>query len=148
VEYFPDNPPPRERHKRERSYLQRAAATGLVDERRPLFPARTRPPRHTPRFLVPAGTPAAVRNIHRGEWAPFTTRKVSGFERFERLVRDGANTYYEFRADGGWLLLVQSRYVRRREDGYLHGRGMSCEQTGLPSWSSNYITSPPASTAR
>jgi hypothetical protein len=92
-------------------FRQRAIAAGLVQGEQvfeKVVPARTRP-----RFLVPVGTPCAVRNIAGGDEVPFTTTRDVGFERFERWVKDGGANIYEFR-EGGWLLLVQARYVISR----------------------------------
>jgi hypothetical protein len=73
-------------------------------------PAKTRP-----RFLVPAGTKCAVRNVIRDEWVPFTTTKPNGFERFERWVTDEGGPDSEFGAEaGGWVRLGAARHVRRR----------------------------------
>jgi hypothetical protein len=73
------------------------------------------PAKNRPRFLVPAGTRCAVRNVVRGEWLPFMTRKESGFERYERYERTPEGAFYEFRS-GVWVLLVHRRHVVHRED--------------------------------
>ena len=55
-----------------------------------------------------------LRNIRDDDtaWMPFTTTKESGFDRFERCVKAETGNFYEFRsATGGWLLLVDSRFV-------------------------------------
>jgi hypothetical protein len=62
------------------------------------------------RFVVPAGVPSAVRSVYGGDWRTFTTTRENCFGRFERFDPDG---YFEFRADGGWLLMVHRRHVRR-----------------------------------
>ncbi len=101
-------------------YWQRAVAKGLVRGEQP-FPPRTKPPRHVPRFLVPAGTPCAVRRVTERDWRVYTTKQDAAFERFERYERCEGG-YYHFRSDvGGWLLLVSRRHVRHREDAYLPG---------------------------
>jgi hypothetical protein len=70
-----------------------------------------------PRFLVPAGTPCAVKQISDNDWQTFTTTKDSGFERFERYERSGEHGFYEFRSvPGAWLLLVDRRFVRHRNN--------------------------------
>jgi hypothetical protein len=94
-------------------YYQRAAAAGLVRGEQP-FEAYQKP-RRFPRFVVPAGTPCAVRSVVKDEWRPFTTTRDNAFERFERYVKDEGGPYYEFRAEtGGWILLVAARHVTHR----------------------------------
>jgi hypothetical protein len=97
-------------------YWQRAAAAGLVHGEQP-FPPRSKPPRHVPRFLVPAGVPCAISKVCPLEWRPYTTKQESGFERFERYERSERGNYYHSRT-GGWLMLVHRRHVVHREDTY------------------------------
>lgn len=68
-------------------------------------------PNSTRRFTVPAGTKCAVRSIYEGDWTTHTTTRVNHFDRFDRWVKDETGDYYEFRADGGWVMLVQARFV-------------------------------------
>src|SRR5262249_2479402 len=90
----------------------RAAATGLVRGAPPFETYQTST--HVPRFLVPAGTPCAVRSVFTNEWPPFTTRD-NAFEQFKRYVKDEGGPYDGFRSDGGgWILLVAARHVLRR----------------------------------
>jgi hypothetical protein len=94
-------------------YRQRAIAAGLVQGEQVFekcVPAKSRP-----RFLVPAGTRCAVRNVVTDEWLPFKTTKDNGFEKFERYERTPDGNFYEFRL-GQWILLVHRRYVVHRED--------------------------------
>jgi hypothetical protein len=99
---------------REASWLgteeKRRADPGLC-----LYLPPTRPPRHVPRFLVPAGTRCAVKRVSDDEWRFHVTARPNGFERFERWVKSETGNFFEFRADGGWLMLVASRFVVRRE---------------------------------
>jgi hypothetical protein len=98
---------------RRRLHWQRAAAEGLVRGEQPFETYQTST--HVPRFLVPAGTPCAVRTVFKDEWLPFTTTKDNAFERFERWVEDEGGPYYEFRSEvGGWVLLVAARHVVHR----------------------------------
>jgi hypothetical protein len=71
--------------------------------------------RNRPRFYIRPGVKCAIRNVLRGDWAPFTTRKAIGFERFETYTKDDGAGYYQFR-HGVWLMLVSRRYVVHRED--------------------------------
>jgi hypothetical protein len=101
------------RPSRRRLHGQRAAAAGLVRGEQPfgVYPA----PRRFPRFVVPVGTPCAVRRVFTDAWLPFTTTKDNAFERFERWVTDEGGPYDEFRSEvGGWLLLAAARHVVHR----------------------------------
>jgi hypothetical protein len=94
-------------------YYQRAAAAGLVRGEPPFEKYQTST--HVPRFLVPAGTPCAVRSVVKDEWRPFTTTQDNAFERFDRYVKDEGGPYDEFRSEvGGWVLLVAARHVVHR----------------------------------
>jgi hypothetical protein len=79
------------------------------------FEAWQPPAINRPRFLVPAGTRCAVRNVVKDEWLPHTTTKENGFEKFDRYERNADGAFYEFRI-GQWVLLVDRRYVIHRED--------------------------------
>ena len=99
--------------RRRRLSWQRAAAAGLVRGEQPFETYQTST--HVPRFLVPAGTPCAVRSVVKDEWRPFTTTRDNAFERFERYVQDDGGPYDEFRSEtGGWVLPVAARHVLRR----------------------------------
>src|SRR5262249_22687924 len=98
---------------RRRLCWQRAAAAGLVRGEQAFEKYQTST--HVPRFLVPAGTPRAVRSVFKDEWRPFTTTKDNAFERVERYVQDEGGPYDEFRSEvGGWILLVAARHVVHR----------------------------------
>jgi hypothetical protein len=73
------------------------------------------PPTKRPRFLIPAGTRVAVRNVITDEWRTYTTTKENGFERFETYTKDEGVGYYQFRT-GVWVMLVARRFVIHRED--------------------------------
>jgi hypothetical protein len=74
-----------------------------------------RPPVTRPRFLIPAGTRVAVRNVIIDEWRACTTTKENGFERYETYTKDEGVGYYQFRT-GVWVMLVHRRFVIHRED--------------------------------
>src|SRR5712691_7484461 len=98
----------------------RALRAGMIAEDKQLFPPRTKPPVHMPRFFVPAGTPCAVRRLMTDthhEWRTYRTAKDTEFERYERYESGELGGFYEFRQEG-WLMLVSRRFVRHREDAY------------------------------
>jgi hypothetical protein len=97
-------------------YQSRANNAGVIESgSQEQFPSVEIPPNYTPRFLVPAGVPIRFRNIFRGgDWQPSRTTTPHGFDRFERFVKEPGGNHFEFRADGGWLMLVASRFVKRR----------------------------------
>lgn len=102
------------RDRRRWNAWQRLQRRGLVHGEQP-FPARMKPPRHIPRFHLPAGTACDIRRMTESEWRPFTTTRDLSFERYERYVRDEAGNFYEFRI-GLWLITVHRRDVVHRDD--------------------------------
>lgn len=78
------------------------------------FPKWEPPGKGRPKYLVPAGTKCAIRNVLAGDWTPYTTVRESGFEKYERYDRQDEGNFYEFRL-GVWLMLVHRKYVVHRE---------------------------------
>jgi hypothetical protein len=66
----------------------------------------------THRFVVPAGTRCGVRTITQSHYGGCTTESETGFDRYERVIRNSDGKHYEFRSDvGGLMMLVDARFV-------------------------------------
>lgn len=95
--------------------LASAAKAGLTDGREQRFEPRTTPVSHQQRYTVPSGTRVAVTRIECIRWVSHVTTKECGFAKVERIVRYASGNLYEFRADGGWLMRVESHLVMMSE---------------------------------
>ena len=95
-----------------RERVREASWTGTENDRREqgICLPPTRPPNHSKRFKVPAGTPCCVSKVTPLKWKPYRTTHDCEFDKYERTTDKGVI----FR-DRGYFLHVAWRFVEQRD---------------------------------